>query len=175
MAHLTLHSVQRVSSAMTAAMEMPVLGGVGLLPDGRIAVSGSNDNGSDLDVVVLMYDADGIPDTGFGLNGVVIYDGGKGNDNGRRLAVQGSDWIVAAGNTYNGSDYDTLVLRYAFDGTPDPVFGDGGTAIIHLSDANQWGEAVAVSPDEKIVVAGGMDGETDDVLTMRLIGSSLLF
>lgn len=148
--------------------------GIAILPLGKIIVSGSNHNGSDLDVVVLMYQPDGSPDSGFGSDGVVVYDGGMGNDNGRRLTLQGRDRIVVAGNTSNGNDYDALVLRYNADGTADSSFGNGGAAILHLGEGNDWGEAVAIQTDENMVVAGGIDGVTDDVLTMRLIGFSYL-
>ena len=147
--------------------------GIGILSDGRIVVSGANDNGNDLDVVVLMYTADGLPESGFGTDGVVIYDGGNGNDNGRKLVVQTGNRIVVTGNTWNGNNYDTLVLRYHADGTADTDFGNGGAAVISLGGGDGWGEAVAIQTDENIVVAGGIDHETDDVLVMRLIGSSL--
>ena len=61
--------------------------GVAIQADGKIVVSGGNFNGNDLDVVVLRYNPNGTLDSGFGANGVVTYDGGKGDDNGRRLAL----------------------------------------------------------------------------------------
>ncbi len=146
--------------------------GIAIMPQGKIVVSGSNDNGSDLDVVVLMYDENGFPDSGFGSDGVVVYDGGMGNDNGRRLTLQREDRIVVVGNTLNGNDYDALVLRYHADGSVDRSFGSGGVAIIPLSEGNDWGEIVAIQTDENMVVAGGIDGETGEVVTMRLIGFS---
>ncbi len=146
--------------------------GIALLSDGRIVVSGSNDNGTDLDVVVLVYSEDGSLDSRFGTGGVVVYDGGKGDDNGRRLRVQSGDRIVVTGNTWNGSGYDTLVLRYHADGTADTAFGTGGAAVIALEEGNGWGEAVAIQSDQNIVVAGGIDHEMDEVVVMRLIGSS---
>ncbi len=149
--------------------------GVDMLSDRRIVVSGTNDNGADLDVVVLMYDVNGWLDSGFGTDGVVIYDRGQGNDNGRKLAIQSDDRIVVAGNTWNGNDYDALVLRYHSDGTADTVFGSGGAAVINLGDGNEWGETVAIQTDQNIIVAGGMDRESDAVLTMRLIGASFPF
>ena len=34
--------------------------------------------------------------------------------------------LSVAGNTYNGTDYDALVLRYDADGVVDEDFGNGG-------------------------------------------------
>lgn len=82
---------------------------------------------------------------------------------------------MVTGNTWNGNDYDILVLRYHADGTADTAFGSGGAAVISISEGNGWGEAVAIQTDENIAVAGGIDHEREDVLLMRLIGSSLLF
>ena len=148
--------------------------GVTILSDGRIIVSGSNDNGTDLDLVLLAYRSDGSLDNGFGTDGVVAYDGGKGDDNGRRLALQQNDRIVVTGNTSNGNDYDTLILSYHSNGTIDTAFGRGGVSIIRLGHGNDWGEAVAIQSDQNIVVAGGVDNEQDEIFTMRVIGSLVL-
>ena len=145
---------------------------IAFLTDEKIVVSGSNDNGVDLDVVVLMYDSNGSPVSGFGTDGVVVYDGGTGDDNGRRLAIQSGDRIVVAGNTSNGNNFDALVLRYYSDGASDSTFGKDGAAVINLGDGNEWGEAVAVQTDQNILVGGGIKHETNEVLIMRLIGAS---
>ena len=146
--------------------------GIVILGDGKIVVSGSNHNGSDLDVVVLKYKSDGSPDPDFGTAGVVVYDGGIGNDNGRRLALQQGDKIVVAGNTYNGTNYDALVLKYDSNGVADTAFGNAGVATFKLSDGDDWGEAVAIQTDQNIIAVGGVANVATEVLTMRIIGSS---
>lgn len=146
--------------------------GIAISADGKIVVSGSNSNGSDLDVVLLGYNSDGSLDPGFGTDGVVIYDGGAGNDNGRRLALQQGDKIVVVGNTHNGTDYDALVLRYDADGVADEDFGDAGVASFNLGRGDDWGEGVAIQRDQNIVTVGGIANTATEVLTMRIIGSS---
>jgi uncharacterized delta-60 repeat protein len=106
--------------------------GIVIQPDGGIVVSGANSNGTDLDVVVLRYRSDGTLDTGFGTGGVVTYDGGEGDDNGRRLALAGDGKVIVAGNTFDGSSLLMLVLRYNNNGTPDVLFGGGGAVILKL-------------------------------------------
>ncbi|MCP4577440.1 MAG: hypothetical protein GY846_14285 [Deltaproteobacteria bacterium] len=150
--------------------------GVAIQADGKIVVSGGNFNGNDLDVVVLRYNPNGTLDSGFGANGVVTYDGGKGDDNGRRLALQEGGRIVVTGNTSNGSKGFVLVLRYNRDGTPDVGFGNAGAVVMQLGEGDDWGESVAISADQKIVVAGGVDNGSgndsigNDILLFRLIG-----
>jgi len=145
--------------------------GVVIQADGKIVVSGANFNGIDLDVVVLRYTSNGTLDSGFGANGVVTYDGGKGDDNGRRLALQEGGKIVVAGNTSDGTNLLVLVLRYNPNGTSDVSFGNVGAAIMQLGEGDEWGESVAISADQNIVISGGIYNEADnDILVLRLIG-----
>lgn len=145
--------------------------GVVIQADGKIVVSGSNFNGTDLDVVVLRYNSNGTLDRGFGTGGVVTYDGGNGDDNGRRLALQEGGRIVVTGNTSDGSNLLVLVLRYNKNGTPDIAFGNAGKVILQLGEGDDWGESVVISEKQSIVIAGGVDNGTDnDVLVFRLIG-----
>ena len=145
--------------------------GILIQEDGKLVVSGSNANGNDLDAIVLRYAADGSLDPEFGSAGVVVYDGGTGNDNGRRLALQQDGKIVVVGNTQNGTDYDALVLRYDSAGVADEDFGNSGVASFDLGQGDDWGEAVAVQRDQNIVAVGGIGGTATQVLTMRIIGA----
>jgi len=146
--------------------------GVVIQDDGKIVVSGSTSNGNDLDVLVLRYAPVGALDPEFGSEGVVIYDSGTGNDNGRRLALQQAGQVVVVGNTHNGTDYDALVLRYDANGFADEDFGNIGVASYNLGEGNDWGEAVAIRQDQNIVVVGGIGSTATQVLTMRIIGAS---
>lgn len=145
--------------------------GIVIQEDGKIVVSGSTSNGADLDVLVLRYTADGSLDPEFGTEGVVIYDSGTGNDNGRRMALQQGGKIVVVGNTHNGTDYDALVLRYDADGVTDSDFGETGVAAYNLGQGDDWGEAVAIQRDQNMVVVGGIGSTVTQVLTMRIIGA----
>jgi len=146
--------------------------GVIIQEDGKLVVSGSTSNGTDLDVLVLRYTADGSLDPEFGTQGVAVYDGGTGNDNGRRMALQQEGKIVVVGNTHNGTDYDALVLRYDAAGVPDEGFGEAGVATYNLGEGDDWGEAVAAQRDQNMVVVGGIGSTSAQVLTMRIIGAS---
>jgi uncharacterized delta-60 repeat protein len=146
--------------------------GVAIQSDGQIVVSGGNSNGTDLDVLVLKYHSNGTLDNTFGVDGVVSYDSGKGNDNGRRLAIQGGNKIVVTGNTPNGTDEDVLILRYNVDGSADGTFGSNGVVSLNIVTGKDFGEGVAIQVDAKIVIGGGsFNGTGNDVMVLRVIGS----
>ncbi len=146
--------------------------GIAIQLDGKIVVSGGYYNGKDMDVLVLRYNPDGTPDNAFGTKGAVGYDSGKGNDNGRRLAIQRGEKIVVTGNTPNGTGEDVLVLRYNGDGSPDSTFGSNGVAIFNITPGKDYGEGVAVQVDGKIVIAGGsFDGTGNEAMVLRVRGS----
>ena len=42
------------------------------------------------------------------------------------LGIQSDGKIVAAGSSYNGSNYDFALVRYNTNGTLDTAFGTGG-------------------------------------------------
>jgi len=146
--------------------------GVVLQTDGKIVVSGGIYNGTDLDILVLRYNRNGLPDTPFAVNGVAVYDSGRGNDYGRRSAVQSNGRIIVTGRSYNGTDYDLLALRYHGDGTLDYGFGSSGVVTLSIGEGNAYGEAVVIQPDDDMVISGGTYNGTDShIMTLRLIGS----
>ncbi|MFC1762543.1 delta-60 repeat domain-containing protein [Planctomycetota bacterium] len=74
--------------------------------------SGHSDMGtSDWDLVVLKYDPNGLLDTTFGVEGVYSYDPTANTEWGYGLALQTDGKIVIAGQAYNGTDDDVIVLR----------------------------------------------------------------
>jgi len=118
--------------------------------DGKIVVVGtSGDPFSSLAAItVLRLQPDGVPDAGFGSNGVVKTSLGIATV-GRDVALQPDGKIVAAGY----SDAMTLI-RYENDGSLDPGFGSGGIA---KGNAPRFSsaESVVLQGDGRIVAAGG--------------------
>ena len=64
--------------------------------------------------------------------------------------------LVAAGLTWNGSNYDFAVARYNTNGSPDSTFSDDGKQITDFG-ATDEAVSVVIQPDGKIVVAGNSD------------------
>ncbi|MBW1783651.1 MAG: hypothetical protein JRL30_23290 [Deltaproteobacteria bacterium] len=145
--------------------------GVAIQTDGKIVVSGGIDNGTDQDILVLRYDSNGSPDNTFGTNGVAVYDSGRGNDYGRRLAIQKGNRVIVTGRSYSGSDYDVLALRYNAYGTLDYSFGAYGVVVLNIGEGNDYGEGVAIQADHNIVISGGTYNGTDyEIMVLRLLG-----
>ncbi|MCB9170230.1 MAG: T9SS type A sorting domain-containing protein [Flavobacteriales bacterium] len=108
------------------------------------------------------------PDPTFGTNGWVVQDAGR-SDILRAVALQADGKIVAAGWSYDASSTDLLVARFDQDGALDATFGNGGILIRPTGMAFSGAEAVAIQPDEKILVAGySNNGMTNGFTVWRL-------
>jgi uncharacterized delta-60 repeat protein len=129
--------------------------------DGKIVVAGASPSG---DVILYRYDGTGAPDTsGFGTNGT----GGKTVTNfatgatSPAMALQADGKIVLAGGQGSFTTpfpVDQVVVRYNTDGTLDTSFNAAGTrpgvVVTDINLLGNFGNAVAIQGDGKIVVAG---------------------
>ena len=123
-------------------------------PDGKLVSAGATSDGSDYDVALLRYNANGTLDSSFGSGGIVTTEIGPGYDSANALALRPDGKLVAAGQSWNGSHYDLLLARYLPNGTLDASFGSGGKATTAISSGDTVAEALAVQPDGKLVAAG---------------------
>src|SRR6185295_10413131 len=133
-----------------------------LQPDGKIIVAGSASYDSanrDIGFALARFNADGSIDFGFGTGGKQITDffgaGAKANG----VVLQPDGKFVVAGTASDSATRpvatDVGVARYNSDGSLDPAFGSGGqTVFFNATAATEQGNAVAVLPDGKIIVAG---------------------
>ncbi|GAB4371974.1 MAG: hypothetical protein Kow00121_13920 [Elainellaceae cyanobacterium] len=126
---------------------------VALQPDGKLVVAGSiySNNAND-DFALIRYNSDGSLDSDFNGNGLAATDFGN-NDYGYSLALQTDGKIVVAGETSTGTGTEFALTRYNPNGTLDTSFGVNGRVTTRFSNYN-YGSAVRVQPDGKIVVAG---------------------
>jgi len=94
---------------------------------------------------------------------------GPRGDNAYALGIQPLDQkMVAAGNTWNGTDYDFAVVRYDSSGFPDPGFGTGGKVITKIGGRDDNAYALGIQADGKIVVAGNAwNGANYDFAVVR--------
>jgi uncharacterized delta-60 repeat protein/uncharacterized repeat protein (TIGR01451 family) len=125
---------------------------VALQSDGRIVVAGTSHNGSDEDFAVARYTVSGTLDASFGSGGVVI-TGISGEDYGSDVAIQPDGRMVVVG-TSGSINTDFALVRYTAAGIPDASFGVSGVVTTPIGTALDFGRAVALQPDGKIVVAG---------------------
>ncbi len=120
-----------------------------LQPDGRIVLVGEG-------VLLARYNSDGTLDTTFGDDGLALANLGQG-ERGRSVALQPDGKIVVAGEAVPGNgDYEFFVARYHPDGSLDLGFDGDGYAVTDFVGFNDFGNAVALQPDGKIVVAGAI-------------------
>jgi uncharacterized delta-60 repeat protein len=101
-------------------------------------------------------------DDDFGTEGEVVTSFGGGFDEAFDVAMQGDGKIVVAGEaTDPGTGITGVgVVRYTEDGGLDPTFGNGGKVFTSFNIAG-LGEALAIQPDGKIVVAGSLGDSSD--------------
>jgi uncharacterized delta-60 repeat protein len=123
---------------------------VAVQPDGKIVT-----NGADLFYgasSIRRFDANGIADQGFGLNGGVAIVSSGSFSMGLGLAVQADGKILTAGQT-SGT---FAVARFNANGSNDTTFGSNGLVITPVANAAGTRQifALAIQPDGKIVAAG---------------------
>jgi uncharacterized delta-60 repeat protein len=90
--------------------------------------------------------------------GVITTSFGGGPDDIHALAVQKDGKIVAGGESGTGDGVALTLARYNPDGSLDPTFGSGGTAIAPLAKPSdkQLLRTMALQPDGKIIAGGDM-------------------
>ena len=113
-------------------------------PDGKLVAVGTSTS----EAILTRYQANGVPDLGFGDGGVVR----TWLDEGKQVALQ-ADGRILVGGALNGGQWDMGVMRYHADGKIDTSFGAGGLAIVNFgADDRLCG--LALQSDGKIVLAG---------------------
>jgi uncharacterized delta-60 repeat protein len=128
------------------------------IQDGKIVVAGSSvaAGSSDSDFALARYSIDGSLDTTFSSDGKETTDFG-GGDLSQDIAIQADGKIVAVGSSLPSvptSDFgDFALARYNTNGSLDTSFSGDGEQTTSL-DVEDYGWAVAIQADGRIVVAG---------------------
>ena len=112
--------------------------------------------------------AAGSLDKSFGNDGVVITDFGGSSDISEDIVVQSDGKILVSGFSSDGKQTDFALARYNPDGSLDAAFGAGGKVITAMGDRDEFGSAVVLQPDSKIIVAGSAhNGSDSDIVLAR--------
>ena len=128
------------------------------LPDGKLLVAGQSGHR----FVLARYTDTGALDATFGgdadsdntPDGYVTTAIGAGEDRAGAMALQPGGKIVLAGQSHNGTHEDFALARYSDAGALDTSFGTGGKVTTTVGANHTYGDAVALQPDGKLVVAG---------------------
>lgn len=137
---------------------------VALQSDGRIVVAGyaqtiAHDSDRFNDYAVARYHADGSLDSSFDSDGKVTTDFFALGDGVRALVLQAGGKIVVNGTVERtAGSYDFGLARYHSNGSLDSSFGTGGKVNTDLRGNFDFGLALTVQPDNKIIAAGDAGG-----------------
>jgi uncharacterized delta-60 repeat protein len=143
---------------------------LGIQSDGKVVAAGHSSNGINFDFALVRYNTNGSLDATFGSGGIVTTFIGSGHDAANALAIQSDGKIVAAGYSYNGSDYDFALVRYNTDGSLDTTFGSGGKVTTPVGSIEDVASALGIQSDGRIVAAGysyKSDGNNYDFALVR--------
>ncbi|MEP7107398.1 MAG: hypothetical protein ABI760_05435 [Ferruginibacter sp.] len=130
---------------------------IALQVDGKILVAGVSGQGNLPDVGFLArYQADGKPDSSFGINGHII---ASYNDvpygglqcTGLKLLADGTILVNGHRGGENYINEYRFIAKYHANGVPDDSFGNSG--LLPTPNAFQTKESFDIQPDGKIVVA----------------------
>jgi uncharacterized delta-60 repeat protein len=137
--------------------------GVALQDDGKVVVAGYSFSADGrCSFTVLRYNGDGNLDKAFGEAGNVTTSVGGKNDSAESVIMQSDGKIVVAGYSFiDRNNNDFAVVRYNANGTLDTSFNKTGKATADFG-ARDGGHSVAISRDERIVVAGYTTNETKE-------------
>jgi uncharacterized delta-60 repeat protein len=126
--------------------------GMALQSDGKIVVAGSSNN-KPYTFILARFTAAGMPDTSFGLDGIVrtgVGFGAAATD----VAIQPDGKLVAVGGTIVSQiDANFALMRYNADGSLDASFDGDGRLTTDFGSADE-AFSVAIQSDGAIVAAG---------------------
>lgn len=144
----------RVTTSFGATVD--TVEAIALQPDGKVVAAGSTGSPQqrNQDFAVARYEPNGSLDPTFGSDGKVTTGFPSAADFAGAVALQPDGKIIVAGATLAGFRSAFALVRYNADGSLDEGFGDGGRVATSFAETSDFGNAVAVQPTGKIVVAG---------------------
>jgi uncharacterized delta-60 repeat protein len=135
---------------------------VAIQPDGKIILAGTG-TFTGPRFAMIRYNTNGTLDNSFGSFGRVATEVGVVS-RGFGMALQPDGKIVVGGvAAVSQTEIDMALLRYLTNGFPDNSFSGDGQVTTAIGLASEFGHAVALQPDGKILLAGfaaiGADNE----------------
>ena len=130
--------------------------------DGKILAAGSAELNSYLNFAAVRYTINGAPDSSFAANGILITSMGSEGADCRAMAIQKDQKIILAGSSYSNNNSDFALARYNSDGSLDTSFSSEGKLITPVLNDYDFGWAVAIQSNGKIVMAGSSNNGNDN-------------
>ena len=123
----------------------------------KIIIGGYLDNGSDKDFALVRFNPNGNIDSSFGSAGKVITSLGYHDDGISSIAIQTDGKIIAAGNSYVGTQSGMALIRYQSNGTLDSTFNSNSVTVESVQSWNYLG-SIVLQPDNNIIAGGTVNG-----------------
>jgi uncharacterized delta-60 repeat protein/uncharacterized repeat protein (TIGR01451 family) len=142
---------------------------VAVQPDGKILAAGLFSNGTDNDIGLVRYNADGSLDTSFGSNGKTTTSISANEDFPSATGFQEDGKILVAGAINTPSTDDLILIRYNADGSLDTTFGGDGIVTSDLVSTENY--RLAIQDDGKILVEGPTPAR-DVFAVLRFLGDT---
>jgi|GEM_PF-1164951 len=134
--------------------------GTAIQGDGKVVVAGTSYSEGNPCFATLRFLTNGDPDPQFGDGGQVLTRHSDIFVQVGGVVIQDNK-IVVAGTDFAADGVAVVLTRYLEDGSLDPAFGTGGIVSTVKPGAFLVGFAVALQPDQKLVVSGYTgDGDT---------------
>jgi uncharacterized delta-60 repeat protein len=143
-----------------------------LLPDGRILVHGRTGSLSVPGLALARFNADGTLDATFGTAGQTTVPL-PAPFAPQRLLLQPDGRILIAGFTASTGAFDFGLVRLLATGAPDPSFDGDGLATSDFG-GNEFGSALALLADGRILVGGSRSVPTRDLAVVRYLANGAL-
>lgn len=140
---------------------------VGIQADGKVVAAGSSFSYDTFEsqFALVRYGTDGVIDTSFSSDGIVLAGTDGGYDRGRDMVIQPNGKVLVAGTSYfenndiDKYDDDFSLARFNSDGSLDTTFNADGFVITAISpDTEDGALGLALQPDGKLVTAGVSNG-----------------
>ena len=108
-------------------------------------------------------------DTHFGNDGIITTSIGENGAIGQSVLIQPDEKIIVGGYSSNkGLYYDFALVRYNADGSLDQSFGTEGKVMTDVGGFSDYGKALALQADGKILIAGSCtNGKNSDFALVR--------
>jgi len=145
---------------------------IALQIDGKIILTGYSIEtiGAFREMTSVRYLTDGVIDSSFGTNGIVITDVSDREGEAYSVAIQTDGKIVIGGFSESSStnNDDFTLVRYDTTGNLDNTFGTDGIVTTEIRSDNDVLESLIIQPDGKIIGVGwSSDNPNDDIALVR--------
>ena len=139
-----------------------------LLPNGQLIAGGTTVQSDPImqtygDFFLARFNGDGSIDPAFGINGFAATDFDGGPDELYGVVRQPDGKLVAGGYAYAHSLSSAAqrlgLARYQPDGSLDPTFGVGGLVMSDIVGFTEWGRALVLQLDGKLILGGTVIAE----------------